>query len=73
MTAKENKDFTHVDDTVQGMLELLVDPDEPTEAHFGKGEPYSIQEIAEAYETDFVYKCKVEGEAQDTLCAAPYI
>ena len=69
----KTRDFTHVDDTVQGMLELLVDPDEPTEAHFGKGEPHSIQEIAEAYETDIVYKFNVEGEAQDTLCANPYI
>ena len=70
---EQRRDFTHVDDTVQGMLELLVDPDEPTEAHFGKGEPYSIQEIAEAYEADIVYKFNVEGEAQDTLCANPYI
>ena len=34
---KKQRDFTHVNDVIQGLLQLMVDQEAPSVAHFGKG------------------------------------
>ena len=69
----KERDFTHVDDVVQGILQLLVDPDHHEEVHFGKGDPKSILSIAQAFNTPIVHSFDKPGEAQTTICKKPYI
>ena len=69
----KERDFTHVDDVVQGILQLLVDPEHHEEVHFGKGDPKTILSIAQAFNTSIVHSFDKPGEAQSTLCKRPYI
>jgi len=69
----KERDFTHVDDVVQGILQLLVDPRHLEEVHFGKGDPKTILSIAQAFNTSIVHSFDKPGEAQTTLCTNPYI
>ena len=69
----KERDFTHVDDVVQGILQLLVDPEHHEEVHFGKGDPKTILSIAQAFNTSIVHSFDKPGEAQTTICKDPYI
>lgn len=69
----KERDFTHVDDVVQGILQLLVDPEHHEEVHFGKGDPKTILSIAQAFNTSIVHSFDKPGEAQTTICKKPYI
>jgi len=69
----KERDFTHVDDVVQGILQLLVDERHLKEVHFGKGDPKSIVSIAQAFNTPIVHSFDKPGEAQTTICKTPYI
>ena len=72
-TGKKERDFTHVDDVVQGLVQLLADPSLPSTAHFGKGDPKTIATIAEAFDHPIVHTFDRQGEAEKTLCSTPYI
>tara|TARA_R110002074_G_scaffold123683_1_gene259464 strand:- start:81366 stop:82256 length:891 start_codon:yes stop_codon:yes gene_type:complete len=72
-TGKKTRDFTHVDDVVDGLLNLILMKKKPRHAHFGTGNPYSIKEIADAFEHPVVYEFDKKGEAQDTICETPFI
>ena len=69
----KERDFTHVDDVIQGLLQLIVDPGLPSVAHFGKGEPKTISSIANAFGSPVVHTFDRKGEAQRTCCETPYI
>jgi UDP-glucose 4-epimerase len=71
-TGYKTRDFTHVDDVVQNMLTMLSEVGFVEEVHLGRGRPYSIQEIADAFDHHAVYKFDLPGEALDTLCEEPY-
>ena len=70
---KKERDFTHVDDVVQGMQQLLVDPTLTSVEHFGKGDPKTISSIANCFDHPVVHTFDRPGEAQKTLCTEPYI
>lgn len=69
---KKTRDFTSVHDVVNNMLLMLEEPGYIEEVHFGKGDPKSIQEIADAFDCSMVYKFDLPGEAQDTHCLNGY-
>jgi len=69
----KQRDFTHVNDVVNGMANGLLDRKMPQEAHFGSSNPYSIKQIADLFDTRIVYEFDKPGEAQTTYCANPYI
>ena len=72
-TGKKERDFTHVDDVVQGILQLLADPGLPAVAHFGSGDPKSISSIADCFDHPIVHTFDRKGEAERTFCERPYI
>ena len=72
-TGKKERDFTHVHDVVQGMLQLMADPEIPGVAHFGKADPKTISSIAEAFDHPVVHTFDRKGEAKRTCCMTPYI
>lgn len=74
-TGKKERDFTHVDDVIQGILQLMVDEEalKLPEIHFGSGDPKTIKSIAEAFKTNIVYAFDRPGEAKRTFCETPYI
>jgi UDP-glucose 4-epimerase len=64
----KRRDFTHVNDIVNALKLIL---DEQAWNHIfelGRGINYSIQEVAEMFETEIEYKDDKPGEAQVTLC-----
>ena len=72
-TGRKERDFTHVHDVVQGMLQLMIDPSLPSVAHFGKGDPKTISSIADSFGHPVVHTFDRKGEAQRTCCTSPYI
>ena len=69
---KKTRDFTHVEDVTTNMMKMMLDETDYAEVHFGKGDPRSIQEIADAFHSQMVYKFNMPGEAQDTHCEDGY-
>jgi UDP-glucose 4-epimerase len=69
---KKTRDFTHVLDVVDNMIQMMDEIGFIEEIHFGRGRPHSIQEIADAFMHPMVYKFDLPGEAQDTFCEEPY-
>lgn len=69
----KERDFTHVDDVVQGLLQLMIDDTLHEEVHLGKGQPVSILSIAQSFPTTIIHSFDRPGEAQRTFCKTPYI
>tara|TARA_B100000927_G_scaffold291183_1_gene292250 strand:+ start:3834 stop:4709 length:876 start_codon:yes stop_codon:yes gene_type:complete len=69
----KERDFTHIDDVIQGMLQLMADPTSPSTAHFGSGSPRSIASIADCFKHPVVHSFDRKGEAQRTHCELPYM
>jgi len=72
-SGKKSRDFTYVADVVEGIIKLLRQPKKPKQVHLGAGHPYTIQQIAEAFDHKIVYGFDKPGEAQSTLCKEPYV
>ena len=72
----KRRDFTDVRDVVANMLLMLNDKivmdGEIGDVHFGAGKPVSIREIAEAFNTSYVHRFNIPGEAQETKSLQPY-
>lgn len=68
----KTRDFTHVLDVVNNMLMMMEEVGIVDEVHFGRGDPHSIKEIADAFHHPIVHKFDLPGEAQDTYCEEPY-
>ena len=69
---KKTRDFTHVNDVTNNMLLMMEEVGFVDEVHFGRGDPKSIQQIADAFCHHMVYKFDLPGEAQDTYCPEGY-
>ena len=72
-TGLKSRDFTHVEDVTTGIMKLLSSPKKPTQVHFGSSFPYSVLEIAEAFDHPYIYEFDKPGEAAHTVCKNPYI
>ena len=72
-SGNKKRDFTHVDDVVQGMLQLLLAKELPDEVHIGKGSPKSVMALARAFDTTIVHKFDVPSEPDIIECENPYI
>ncbi len=74
-TGLKSRDFTHVEDVVSGIMTLLQKPKQKKtkQAHFGSSYPYSINEIAAAFDHPIVYEFDKPGEAAHTVCKNPYV
>jgi UDP-glucose 4-epimerase len=64
----KRRDFTHVDDIIEGLV--LVNTKQAWGIIFelGKGHNYSVNEIADAFGIEVEYKENKPGEAEITLC-----
>ena len=64
---EKRRDFTHVDDIVDGLIRIKTWADFGHIFEFGRGKNYSINEVAKMFNITPVYKENKPGEAQDTL------
>jgi UDP-glucose 4-epimerase len=64
----KRRDFTHVEDIVNALV--LINEKQAWGHIFelGRGKNYSINEVADMFQTNVVYKTDKPGEAQITLC-----
>jgi len=62
----QRRDFTHVDDIVEGMI--LTSKTDCEIIELGSGKNYSINELAEMFNHEFTYIDERPGEARETLC-----
>ena len=65
---EQRRDFTHVDDIVDGLIKCTENFSVvPMVYEFGRGENYSINEIADMFGGDKTYIDSVPGEVRNTL------
>ena len=64
----KRRDFTHVDDIVRGLVKILERGNYKDDFEFGRGQNYSINEVAKMFNITPIYKKDKPGESQITLC-----
>ena len=72
-SGRKQRDFTHIHDVIDGILQLLTTKNKPKNVHLGTGNPVSIMDIAKAFDHDFIHEIDKKGEAEITECEKPYI
>ncbi len=65
---EKRRDFTHVDDIVDGLIRIMKQQAYGHVFEFGRGKNYSVNEVATMFRIDPIYKDDKPGEAQNTLC-----
>lgn len=64
----KRRDFTHVDDIVDGLIKIYEKKQWGQTFEFGRGKNYSVLEIAKMFGKECVYEKDKPGEAINTLC-----
>jgi len=64
----KRRDFTHVDDITNALILILEKQEWGHIFELGRGQNYSVKEIADMFEQEVEYKDDKPGEAQVTLC-----
>ena len=72
-SGKKQRDFTHIHDVIDGILQLLTTKNKPKNVHLGSGNPVSIMDVAKAFDHSIVHEFDKEGEAEVTEAPNPYI
>jgi len=65
---EQRRDFTHVDDIVDGLLSMHSDEAYGHTFELGRGKNYSVNEVAKMFGVKPEYKPAKPGEARNTLC-----
>jgi UDP-glucose 4-epimerase len=64
----KRRDFTHVDDIVEGLIKIKEKETYAYDFELGRGQNYSVNEIAKMFNITPIYKEDKPGESQNTLC-----
>lgn len=64
----KRRDFTHIDDIVNGLIKIQETNSWGYTFELGRGENFSLNEVADMFKKDRVYLDDKPGEAQKTLC-----
>jgi UDP-glucose 4-epimerase len=65
----QRRDFTHIDDIIEGLILTSKSDDFKLDnVELGRGNNYSINEIAKMFNTETTYIDERPGEARETLC-----
>jgi len=64
----KRRDFTHVDDIVDGLIKINEKQAWGSDFELGRGKNYSVKEIADMFKQEVEYREDKPGEAQETLC-----
>tara|TARA_Y100000593_G_scaffold82678_1_gene155460 strand:+ start:56 stop:910 length:855 start_codon:yes stop_codon:yes gene_type:complete len=67
-TGEQRRDFTHVDDIVDGLIRCVGKKYKAEEFEFGTGKNYSINEVAKMFNHETTYISARPGEYDVTLC-----
>ena len=65
---EQRRDFTHVDDIVNALVSIVERGAYGYEFELGRGQNYSVNEVAEMFNIKPIYKEGKPGEARHTLC-----
>ena len=63
----KRRDFTHVDDIVDGLVKIMLNEKYGFVFEFGRGKNYSVNQVATMFDIKPIYKEDKPGEAQATL------
>jgi len=67
-SGEKRRDFTHVNDIINGLQLIFEKQAWGYIFELGRGKNYSINEIANMFQTNTIYEADKPGEAQITLC-----
>ena len=63
----KRRDFTHVEDIINGLISIMEQKSYDNIFEFGRGKNYSVNEVAKMFKIVPMYKENKPGEAQETL------
>ena len=66
-TGEKRRDFTHIDDIVEALIKIMEKEKYGYEFELGRGENFSVNEIAKAFGINPIYENDKPGEASITL------
>jgi UDP-glucose 4-epimerase len=64
---EQRRDFTHVDDIIDALILIMEKEAYDYEFELGKGKNYSVNEVAQMFNINPIYKESKQGEARITL------
>jgi UDP-glucose 4-epimerase len=64
----KRRDFTHIDDIVNALIKICDKESWGHTFELGRGQNFSLNEVADMFKKDRVYMKDKPGEAQETLC-----
>ena len=64
----KRRDFTHIDDIVNGLIKIHEKDAWGHIFELGRGENFSLNEVADMFKENRLYFDDKPGEAQETLC-----
>jgi len=65
---EQRRDFTHIDDIVDGLILTSESETCWDEIELGRGDNYSINELVQMFNSGYTYLPERPGEARETLC-----
>jgi len=65
---EQRRDFTHIDDIVDGLILTSENETCWDEMELGRGNNYSINELVQMFNSGYTYLPERPGEARETLC-----
>ena len=65
---EQRRDFTHVDDIVEALVQIMKQKKYGYTFELGRGKNISVNEVAKMFQITPIYKEPKSGEARDTLC-----
>ena len=68
---EQRRDFTHVDDIVEALIQIMEQEKYGYTFELGRGENISVNEVAKMFQISPVHKESKPGEARHTLCESP--
>tara|TARA_B100000085_G_scaffold284751_1_gene318673 strand:- start:3845 stop:4747 length:903 start_codon:yes stop_codon:yes gene_type:complete len=71
-SGKKERDFTHVYDVIDGIMQLMTEKSKPQHVHLGAGNPKTVLEVAKAFDHPIVHEFDKRGEAEKTFCEKPF-
>lgn len=66
-TGEQMRDFTHINDIVEGLYNIYIKSEDENEFHLGTGESHRIIDVAKMFSNNIQYTMEFKGERRESI------